>query len=211
MIIKNRGAVPVIDKSAFVAPNATLVGNVRIGRDSRVMYGATLDSEESRIDVGDRTIICENATLRATAVANMDHPVLLGDHVFISPHATLLGCSIERASYIATGAIILHGATVKEGAVVAVGGIVHAKTVIPSGFIVPPNMIAIGDPVKLYAPNDKELMQAIKTNEFSREAFGVGTGWNNLVEKYIEVTNVRSDEFKSHLDDEIVEGDPKNR
>ena len=41
MIIKNRGAVPVIDKSAFVAPNATLVGNVRIGRDSRVMYGAT--------------------------------------------------------------------------------------------------------------------------------------------------------------------------
>ncbi|MHB1493497.1 MAG: gamma carbonic anhydrase family protein [Thermoplasmataceae archaeon] len=194
-----------------MAPNATLVGNVRIGRDSRVMYGATLDSEESRIDVGDCTIICENATLRATAVANMDHPVLLGDHVFISPHATLLGCSIERASYIATGATVLHGATVKEGAVVAVGGIVHAKTVIPSGFIVPPNMIAIGDPVKLYTLNDKELMQAIKTNEFSREAFGVGTCWNNLVEKYIEVTNVRSDEFKSHLDDEIVEGDPKNR
>ena len=48
MIIKNRGAVPVIDKSAFVAPNATLVGNVRIGRDSRVMYGATLISQESR-------------------------------------------------------------------------------------------------------------------------------------------------------------------
>ena len=204
MIIKNRGAVPEIDKSTFVAPNATLVGRVRIGSNSRIMYGATLDSEESRIDVGEYTIICENATLRATAVANVEHPVLLEDHVFVSPHATLLGCKIERASYIATGATILHGAIVQKGAVVAVGGFVHAKTVIPSGFFVPPYMTAIGDPVRLYSPNDKELHKAIKANEFSKEAFGVDTKWNNLIEKYVNVTHVRSDEFRSHLDDEII-------
>ncbi len=208
MIVKNRGAVAEIDKSAFVAPNATLVGRVRVGHNSRIMYGATLDSEGSRIEVGEYTIICENATLRATAVASVEHPVLLGDHVFVSPHATLLGCKIERASYIATGATVLHGAVVQKGSVVAVGGFVHAKTVIPSGFLVPPYMIAIGDPVRLYSPNDKELPEAIKANEFSKEAFGVDTEWNNLIEKYIEVTNVRSDEFRSHLDDEVIERGP---
>ena len=176
MIIKNRGAVPDIDKTAFVAPNATLVGQVKIGRNSRVMYGATLDSEGSRIEVGEYSIICENAVLRATAIAKDESPVLVSDHVFISPHATLLGCKIERASYIATGATILHGAVVQEGAVVAVGGLVHANAVIPSGFLVPPYMIAIGSPVRLYSPNDKELPQAIKANEFSQRAFGVGTG-----------------------------------
>ncbi len=208
MIIKNRGAVPDIDKTAFVAPNATLVGHVRIGRHSRVMYGATLDSEGSRIEVGEYSIICENAVLRATAIAKDENPVFVGDHVFISPHATLLGCKIERASYIATGATILHGAIVQEGAVVAVGGLVHANAVIPSGFLVPPYMIAIGSPVRLYSPNDKELPRAIKANEFSKRAFGVDTGWDDLIEKYIRVTEARSDEFKSHFDDETVERGP---
>ncbi len=205
MIIKNRNEAPMVDKSAYIAPNATLVGHVRIGSDTRVMYGATLDSEGSRIEVGKCSIICENATLRATAVADIDHPVLVGDHVFISPHATLLGCKIERGSYIATGATILHGAIVQEGAVVAVGGFIHAKTVVPSGSLVPPYMIAIGAPMKLYSPDNKELAEAVKANQFSREAFGVDTSWNNPVEKYINVTNVRSKEFKSHLDDEILE------
>ena len=48
MLIKNRGTVPVIDKSTFVASSTTLVGNIRIGRDSRIMYGTTLISKESR-------------------------------------------------------------------------------------------------------------------------------------------------------------------
>ncbi len=208
MLIKNRGAVPDIDNSAFVAPNATLVGQVRIGPHSRVMYGATLDSEGSRIEVGEYSIICENAVLRATAITVDENPVLVSDHVFISPHTTLLGCKIERCSYIATGATILHGAIVQEGAVVAVGGLVHAKTVIPSGFFVPPYMIAIGSPVRLYSPNDRELPQAIKANEFSKRAFGVDTGWGDLIEKYARVTETRSDEFKSHFDDEIVERGP---
>ncbi len=208
MIIRNRGVVPDVDKSAFIAPNATLVGQVRIGRNSRVMYGATLDSEGSRIEVGEYSIICENAVLRATAITNDESPVLVSDHVFISPHTTLLGCKIERCSYIATGATILHGAIVQEGAVVAVGGFVHAKTVIPSGFLVPPYMIAIGSPVRLYSPNDKELLQAIKANEFSKRAFGVDTAWDDLIEKYTRVTEARSDEFKSHFDDETVEKGP---
>jgi carbonic anhydrase/acetyltransferase-like protein (isoleucine patch superfamily) len=118
------------------------------------MYGAVLDSEGSRVDVGQCTIVCENAVLRATAAGDTDHPVVVGDHVFVSPHATLLGCTIEPCSYVATGATVLQGATVHSGAVVAMGAVVHARTVVPPGFFVLPNTIVIGDPVTLHSPAD---------------------------------------------------------
>ena len=98
MLIKHRGFEPVFDSSVFVAPTAVLVGRLHVGRRSRIMYGAILDSEGSRIEIGECTIICENAVLRATASGDVDHPVLIGDHVFISPHATVLGCTVEPCS-----------------------------------------------------------------------------------------------------------------
>ena len=138
MFVRNRGADPAVDPAAFVAPTTVLVGRVLIGPGARVMYGAVLDSEGSRVEVGPTSIICENAVLRATAVGNEEHPVLLGDHVFVGPHATLLGCVVEPACYVATGATVLQGARVGAGAVIAVGALVHANTKVPSEFFVPP-------------------------------------------------------------------------
>jgi hypothetical protein len=68
MLIRNRGAVPIVDASAFVAPTAVLVGRVSVGPRARVMYGAVLDSEASKVEVGATAIVCENAVLRATSV-----------------------------------------------------------------------------------------------------------------------------------------------
>lgn len=133
-----------------------------------------MDSEGSKVEIREYTIICENAVLRATASGDVDHPVIIGDHVFISPHATLLGCKVGPCSYIATGATVLQGATIHSGAVVAVGALVHAKTIVPRGFFVPPNTIAIGDPIKLYSPDEKDtLTHAIKPIGFAKVAFGV--------------------------------------
>src|SRR4028119_409414 len=115
MLVRNRGADPTVDSAAFVAPTAVLVGRVSIGAGARVMYGAVLDSEGSRVEVGPTSIICENAVLRATAVGNEEHPVLLGDHVFVGPHATLLGCVVEPACYGATGAPGPQGARAGAG------------------------------------------------------------------------------------------------
>jgi len=205
MFVKHRGSEPVVDSSVFVAPTAVIVGRVHVGRRSRIMYGAILDSEGSRIEIGECTIICENAVLRATATGDEDHPVLVGEHVFISPHATLLGCTVETCSYIATGATVLQGATVHSGAVVAVGALVHANTVIPGAFFVPPNAIAIGDPVKLYSPNEKEaLADALKTIGFAKAAFGVEAPWEDRLSRYRQSTEVRSKEFASHSDDVVL-------
>jgi carbonic anhydrase/acetyltransferase-like protein (isoleucine patch superfamily) len=205
MFIRHRGFEPVVDSSVFVAPTAVIVGRVHVGRRSRIMYGAILDSEGSRIDIGECTIICENAVLRATASGDVDHPVLVGDHVFIAPHATLLGCTVEACSYIATGATVLQGATVQSGAVVAVGALVHANTVIPGEFFVPPNTIAIGDPVKLYSPDEKEaLAHAIQSIGFAKTAFGVEAQWEDRLLRYKQSTEVRAKEFESHFDDDVL-------
>ena len=53
MLVRHRGSEPVVDPSAYVAPNATLVGDVRVGPRARIMYGAVLDAEGSRIEVGE--------------------------------------------------------------------------------------------------------------------------------------------------------------
>jgi carbonic anhydrase/acetyltransferase-like protein (isoleucine patch superfamily) len=205
MLIKHRGLKPQVDSSVFVAPTAVLVGNVAVTKDARVMYGAVVDSEGSRIEIGECTIVCENAVLRATASGDREHPVLIGDHVFIGPHATLLGCRVEPCSYIATGATVLHGAVIHSGAVVAVGALVHANSVVPGGFFVPPNTVAIGDPIKIYSPDEKEaLAGAIKSIGFAKIAFGIEAAWEDRISRYRQTTEVRSKEFGSHFNDSIL-------
>ena len=205
MLIKHRGFEPQFDSSVFVAPNATLVGKINIGPKSRVMYGAVIDSEGSEIEIGECSIICENAVIRATASGDVDHPVSIGDHVFVSPQATMIGCTVESYSYIATGATVLQGATIHKGAIVAVGAFVHAKAAIPSEFFVPPNTIAIGDPVRIFSPDEKEtLVDAIRSIGFTKIAFDVEPQVHDRLSVMKKATEVRSKEFESHFDDQIL-------
>jgi carbonic anhydrase/acetyltransferase-like protein (isoleucine patch superfamily) len=206
MLIRHRGQSPTVDPTAFVAPNATLVGDVRIGPRVRVLYGAVLDAEASTVEVGAACVISEHAVLRATAVGPAPRPVLLGDHVFVSPHATLLGCVVDRCCYIATGATVVHGARLGAGAVVAVGALVHAGAVLPPEMFVPPMTVAIGDPAALFGPDrPQELADAIRGVNFAQAAFGVTHDWTDRISRYERTTEVRVEEYAAHLDDEIVD------
>ena len=170
------------------------------------MYGSVIDSEGSRIEIGECSVICENAVLRATASGNREYPVIIGDHVFISPQSTLIGCEVESNSYVATGTTILQGAIVQSGAAVAVGAIIHANTLVPANSFIPPNNIAIGDPIRIYSPKEKEgLAKAIKSIEFAKIAFNADAEWEDRFERYRQATMVRSKEFESHFNDEIIE------
>jgi carbonic anhydrase/acetyltransferase-like protein (isoleucine patch superfamily) len=205
MLLRHRGRDPIIDPSAFVAPTATLVGDVRVGPRARVMYGAVLDAEASRIEVGECAIVCEHAVLRATAAGGTPRPVLLADHVFVGPHATLLGCRLDRCAYMATGATVLHAAQIGAGGSVAVGALVHAGTVIPKEYFVPPNMIAVGDPVRVYPPDDAvALGEAVRSTGFARLAFGVQMAWEDRVARYEQTAEIRSEEFAAHIKDIVV-------
>jgi carbonic anhydrase/acetyltransferase-like protein (isoleucine patch superfamily) len=205
MIINHRGVAPSIDSTVFIAPTAVIAGNVQVGPRSRIMYGAVIDSEASAVEIGECSIICENAVIRATKIEDTNHTVQIGEHVFISPHATLLGCSVESHAYIATGATVLQGAEVGSGAVVAVGALVHANTKIPPGFFLAPNTIALGDPIKVYRPGDKDaVVDAIKSLAFTKIAFGVDPQPEDRVATMTRVTEIRSKEFKSHFNDIIL-------
>jgi carbonic anhydrase/acetyltransferase-like protein (isoleucine patch superfamily) len=206
VLIRHRGAEPRVDPSAFVAPNATLVGDVRVGPRARVMYGAVLDAEGSSVEVGESVIVAEHAVLRATAVSDVDAPVLVGDHAFIGPHATVLGASVGRCAYLAAGVTVLQGARLGAGASVAVGALVHARTVLPDEFFVAPHTTAIGDPVTVYTPDQvTEVSEAIRDIGFASAAFGVRARWDDRITRYEQVAEVRSAEFAAHADDEILD------
>lgn len=206
MRIRHRGFEPIVNSSAFIAPTAAVVGNVQIGPRARVMYGAVIDAEGSRVEIADCAIVCENAVLRATAAGEVDHPVVIGDHAFVGPHSTLLGCVVERCCYIATGVTVLQGAVLHAGASIAVGALVHGGTVIPEGFFVPPNTIAIGDPVRLYSPDQHdELARAIRDVGFARRAFGVEAEWEDRLNRYFKAAEVRSLEFAAHDGDTLLD------
>ncbi|MGB3681112.1 MAG: hypothetical protein WA990_01360 [Rubrobacteraceae bacterium] len=168
------------------------------------MYGAVLSSESSKVEVGECAIICENAVLRATDEGGEDLAVIVGDHVFVGPHVTLLGCRLEAACYVAAGATVLQGASVGSGAAVGVGALVHANSVVPDEFFVPPNAIAVGNPTEIYAPGDERLEEAIKSANFARTAFGVQSAWEDRKSRYREATEVRSREFGAHFDDVLL-------
>lgn len=203
MLIRHRNAEPQVDPSAYVAPNATLVGDVVVGPHARVMYGAVLDAEGSRVEIGAHTIVSEHAVLRATAVT--DAPVVLADHVFVGPHATVLGARAARCVYLAANATVLQSATIGTGACVAVGALVHARTVVPDEFFVPPHTTAVGDPAEVFGPDrPDDLAAAIAGVGFADAAFGVRTAWTDRVSRYREATEVRSAEYAAHADDEVV-------
>jgi len=194
-----------VHPSAYIAPTATLVGDVQVGPRARVMYGAVLDAEGSRVELGEGTVICENAVLRASAAGSGDQSVVLGDHVFVGPHATLLGCTVGRCAYLATAATVLQTARLGAGAVIAVGGFVHAKAVVPDEFFVPPHMLAVGDPVRVLPAGSPEVPAAIREVGFAAVAFGVDAEWADRVSRYERTAEVRIAEFGAHLDDELLD------
>lgn len=205
MLVKHRGKVPQVDPSAYVAPTATLVGDVRVGPRARIMYGAVLDAEGAHIEIGEACVVAENAVLRATAVADPPHPVVLADHVFVSPQATLLGCRVERCAYLATGITVLQGASIGPGAVVAVGALVHARAAVPAEFFVPPMTVAVGEPLRVLGPDQPdELAAAIRDVNFAAVAFGVEAEWTDRIARYERITEVRVVEFGAHADDEVI-------
>lgn len=194
MLVRHRDHKPVIDGTAYVAPNATLVGQVRVGPRARVMYGAVLDAQDQAIKVGECSIVCENAVLRGA--------VELADHVFVGPQSTLLGCRVGRCAYLATGATVLQEAVLGAGTVVAIGAAVHARCELPEEFFVPPHNVAIGG--RVYAPGDPALPEAIKGVEFAKVAFGVDIEWEDRIRRYERMAEIRSAQFGTHRDDEII-------
>ncbi len=171
LLVHHRRGTPQIAESAYVAPSATICGDVRIGAHSRVLFGAVVTAEGGPVEIGDHCIVMENAVVRGAP----GHPIRFGDHVLVGPHAHLTGCLVEGDSRIATGAMVFNGARIESGAEVEFHALVHVNTVIPSGTAVPMHWFAGGDPAELVPPHEWERIRAIMgALDYPGTVFGVG-------------------------------------
>ena len=201
MIIKHLDKCPAIDESAFIAPTATICGDVRIGRNTRIMYGAAIIAEGGKIEIGDNCVVLENAVLRSTVL----HSLSIGSNVMVGPNAHIVGCTIEDNVFIATGAAIFHGAKLCKGSEVRINGVVHIKTVLPENEIVPINWVAVGTPAQIMPPEKhNEIWEIQKPLNFPKYVYGVDRKPNGETIMPQIMENMVG-YLKAHKDDTIIE------
>jgi len=201
MIIKHLGFKPIIDQSAFIAPTATICGNVKIGVNTKIMYGATIIAEGGSIEIGDNCVILENAVLRST----INHSLKIGHYVLVGPNSHIVGCLIEDNVFIATGASIFHGAKLCKNSEVRINGVVHIKTVIPENETVPIGWVAVGNPAKILSPDKhKKIWKIQKPLNFPKYVYGIDRK-NNGESNMPEIMEMMTNALNSHSNDEIID------
>lgn len=124
------GHNPQLHPTVFVAPLAVVIGNVSIGAESSVWYGAVLRGDEEEIIVGERTNI-QDGTIVHTTVGQ--GATIIGSRVTVGHRAVLHGCRIGDDALIGIGAVVLDGATVEPGAMVAAGAVVSPGKIVSAG------------------------------------------------------------------------------
>ena len=136
LIIAVRGRTPQIHPEAWVAPNASLIGQVTLAARASVWYGATLRAEAEPIDIGAGTNVQDGVVVHVDS----EYPIRVGASCTIGHNAVLHGCEIEDHVLVGMGAIIMNGAVVGAGSLIAAGALV------PRGMAVPPRSLVTGVP-----------------------------------------------------------------
>ncbi|WP_433222437.1 gamma carbonic anhydrase family protein [Dactylosporangium sp. CS-047395] len=131
--------VPSIDPSAYVHPDAVVIGRVSLGKDASVWPGAVLRGDSNDIVVGEGTNIQDGSVVHANDL----HPTTVGAHCVVGHLAHLEGCVVEDGALIGSQAVVLSGAVIGSGALVG------AAALVPPRFVVPPRTMALGVPAKI--------------------------------------------------------------
>lgn len=135
---------PFIHPSAFIAPNAIIIGRAEIGENASVWFGAVVRSDTEKVIIGEGSNVQDGAILHA----DPGDPCILGANVTIGHRAVVHGASVEEGALIGIGAIVLNKAKVGKNAMVGAGAVV------PPGMEIPAGMLAIGIPAKVRGPVD---------------------------------------------------------
>jgi gamma-carbonic anhydrase len=196
VLVEHRGKGPTVDPSAYVAPNAVVCGDVRVGPDSRVLFGAVLTAEDGQVEVGARCVIMENALVRAREA----HPVTLGDDVLVGPHAHVNGSTVGDGCFIATGSALFPGSRLGRNAEVRINGVVHVNSVLGDEAVVPIGWVAIGNPARIIAPWDHdEIWRIQEALDFPGTVYGLPRSASSR-----ERMERQTEWFGAHRDDRVI-------
>ncbi len=144
MIYALDGIAPLIDPTAWIAPDANLIGRVVAGAGVSVWFGSTLRGDNEEIRVGAGSNVQENCVLHT----DMGYPLVIGANCTIGHKAMLHGCTIGEGSLIGMGATILNGARIGRGCLIGAGALVTEGKEIPDGSLV------MGAPGRVIRPLD---------------------------------------------------------
>ncbi len=133
------GAEPKIHPTAFVHPQATVIGNVEIGADSSIWPSAVLRGDEGFIRIGDRSSVQDGSVLHTTP----EHPTIVGNECVVGHIVHLEGCTVEDQALVGNGAVVLHRAVIRTCSLVG------ANAVVPNDMEVPTGAMALGVPAKI--------------------------------------------------------------
>ena len=162
------GLFPSLAEDCFVAPGASVVGDVHIGRQSSVWFGSVVRGDVFHIRIGDRVNIQDNSVVHVTTDL---HATLIGDDVTIGHRVILHGCTVHDRALIGMGAIVMDRAIVGRESLVAAGSIVTEGTKIPDG------VLAVGSPAR--------VLRELTDEERARLAHS-GAHYAKVAAKYLE-------------------------
>ena len=150
-------------KPTYIAPNATVIGDVILEENANIWYGAVLRGDSGTIMVGEGSNVQDNAVLHDR--------VTLGKHCTVGHGAIVHGCTIGDECLIGMGAIVLNGAVLADGCIVGAGAVVTGKMNAPE------NSLLLGSPAKVVKTVTQEQRQhslenALHYVELARKAFG---------------------------------------
>ncbi|MDL2078069.1 gamma carbonic anhydrase family protein [Streptomyces sp. GXMU-J15] len=148
------GREPKVDEDVFVAPTASVIGDVTLRTGASVWYGAVLRGDVERIIVGASSNVQDNCTLHA----DPGFPVTVGERVSIGHNAVVHGATVEDDCLIGMGATVLNGAVIGAGSLVA------AQALVPQGMVVPPGSLVAGVPAKVRRELSEEERTGLTLN-----------------------------------------------
>lgn len=146
LLIPYRGVAPSIGMNVYIAPNAAVIGDVVIGDESSVWFGATVRGDFGPIRIGERCSVQDSATVHVFHTDSGPVPTVIGDDVTIGHGAVIEGCVVGDGVLIGANAVLLPGVSVGDGSIVAASALVRSGEQVPAGHLI------AGVPAKLVGP-----------------------------------------------------------
>lgn len=162
MIIEFKGKGPKIAESAYIAPNATIIGNVEIEEEASVWFGAVIRGDHGRIVIGARTSVQDNVVIHV----NDRHDTIVEADVTIGHGVVLEGCHLHAGVLVGMNATVLSGAVVEANSLVAAGAVVGENQHVPAG------MLVAGVPAKVKGALSEQTQQRLKEAPLAYVAYG---------------------------------------
>lgn len=154
MEISIGGHTPHTAAALFIAPNATVIGDVELGADTSLWYTTVLRGDSSPIRIGARTNLQDGVVVHSDPA----FPATIGAGVSVGHRAVVHGCTVEDDCLIGMGALVLNGAVVGAGSLIAAG------TVVPEGAVIPPRSLVAGVPGKVKRSLSDDDVAHLKAN-----------------------------------------------